>query len=221
MIALKHTTVVLLGLLAAVAGVHLAAQWNGADSLAGPTQWTLVPLLAAALLNETTRPRARLVVLVLAALGFSWLGDTLPRFASGDAEFLVMVGCFLLAQLVYVVSFRPYADRSILHVGRVLLLPYAAVVAALVVLCAPGAGALLVPVLLYGLCLGAMAVLATGVNGLVWTGGSLFLVSDGLIALEAFSERIDVPHSAFWVMLTYVAAQLAIVLGVLGEDHRR
>ena len=35
-------------------------------------------------------------------------------------------------------------------------------------------------------CLGTMAVLATGVNRLTAVGGALFLVSDGLIALDAF-----------------------------------
>lgn len=220
MIGLKHTTIALLGLLAGVAGVHLAAQWHGVDAVAHPTQWALMPVLAAALLNETTRPRSRLLVLTLAALGLSWLGDTVPRFVADDAGFLVMVGCFLVAQVVYIMAFRPYVDRSILHVGRVLLLPYVAVVAVLVVLCAPGAGNLLVPVLVYGLCLGTMAVLATGVNGMVWAGGTFFLVSDGLIALAAFSERVDVPHSSFWVMLTYVIAQLLIVLGVLEKEQQ-
>jgi len=70
-------------------------------------------------------------------------------------------------------------------------------------------------VLAYGLLLGAMAVLATGVNPLVWAGGALFLVSDGLIALNAFAPWWDLPLQGFWVMLTYIAAQLLIVLGVL------
>ena len=45
---------------------------------------------------------------------------------------------------------------------------------------------MLVPVLVYGACLGTMAVLSTGVNRLTAVGGALFLVSDGLIALDAF-----------------------------------
>ncbi|MDN5895681.1 MAG: lysoplasmalogenase, partial [Nocardioides sp.] len=190
-----------------------------AANLAEPTKWLLVPLLAATLLVETSAPRTRLVTTVLVALGLSWLGDVLPQFADGDAAFLIMVGCFLLAQLTFIAAFRPYAGSSILTVGRVLLLPYAAVIVALIVLCAPGAGGLLVPVLIYGACLGAMAVLATGVNGLVWAGGTTFLVSDALIALEAFSDRISVPHNDFAVMLTYVVAQLLIVLGTIEKQR--
>lgn len=215
MFGLRRVTVLLCGALAAVSGVHLAAQWYGESQLSGATQVALVPLLAGAVLTQVRRPHDRFVKWVLLALGSSWLGDTLPRFAGGDTAFLLMVGFFLLAQLAFIAAFKEHVDHSILHVGRMLLLPYATVVGALVVLCAPGAGSLLVPVLAYGLCLGAMAVLATGVNGLVWTGGTVFLVSDGLIAVEAFSDRLDVPHNSFWVMLTYIVAQLLIVLGTM------
>jgi len=77
---------------------------------------------------------------------------------------------------------------------------------------------MLVPVLIYGACLGTMAVLATGVNRLTAIGGAVFLVSDGLIALDAFVSGFDLPAEGFWVMATYVAAQVLIVAGVLLED---
>lgn len=210
-------SVALLGLLSAVTGVHLWAQWFSVDRVADGTQWLLMPMLAGALWLDTRPTRSRLARLTLVALIFSWLGDLLPGFFSGDADFLVMVGCFLLAQVTYIAAFRPYADRSVLHSGRIALAPYVVAVALLVVVCAPGAGVLLVPVLLYGACLGAMAVLATGVNPLVWAGGAVFLVSDALIALDAFSD-VAIAHNAFWVMLTYVVAQVLIVFGV--EAHR-
>ena len=96
-----------------------------------------------------------------------------------------------------------------------LLVPYVAAVAGLVAACAGGAGGLLVPVLVYGALLGTMAVLSTGVNGLTAAGGALFLVSDGLIALDAFASGFALPGHGFWVMATYVAAQALIVAGVL------
>ncbi|KRF13938.1 hypothetical protein ASG90_14095 [Nocardioides sp. Soil797] len=206
--------VLAMGALSAVTGVHLWAQWNDIDRISGPTQPLLMALLALALWTATEAPRATLVRLTLLALGLSWLGDTAPRFASGDTAFLLMIGFFLLAQVAYVRAFLPYADRSVLHVDRIALAPYAVAVVLLVAMCAQGAGAMLVPVLVYGVLLGTMAVLATGVNGFVWAGGATFLVSDGLIALDAFSE-VDVVHNSFWVMLTYVVAQVLIVLGVL------
>lgn len=208
----------LLGILALVTAVHLLAQLAGTDLLADLTQVVLMPLLAGVLWCETSAPRSRLVTLTLVALGFSWLGDTAPKLASGDAGFLVMVGFFLLAQAVYIVAFWPFRHESVLHRRRGLLLVYVAVVVALVAACAGGAGGLLVPVLVYGACLGTMAVLSTGVNRLTALGGALFLVSDGLIALDAFADGFSLPAQGFWVMATYVAAQLLIVLGVLRQS---
>jgi len=72
-------------------------------------------------------------------------------------------------------------------------------------------------VLVYGLCLGTMAVLATGVDRLAWVGGAFFLVSDGLIAIDAFSD-LDLPAHDVSVMATYVVAQLLLVLGIIRRD---
>lgn len=205
-----------------VSVVHLAVQAIGAQAWERPTQALLMPLLAAfAWTAAPWRPRGRLVPLVLVALFFSWLGDTAPALASGDAAFLVMVGFFLVAQAVYIAAFAPWWGRSPLRSSRTLLVPYAVVVAGLVALCAPGAGTLLVPVLVYGLLLGVMAVLAVGVHRWTAVGGALFLLSDGLIALRAFTPGFDLPLSGFWVMLTYAAAQALIVLGVLARDRER
>ncbi|MFJ9557037.1 lysoplasmalogenase family protein [Nocardiopsis sp. NPDC101807] len=207
----------LLALYAALSALHLAVQWHGADDWSRPTQALLMPVLAAVLLAEAARPGARLAALAATALGLSWLGDTAPALASGDTAFLLMVGFFLVAQVVYAVAFAPLRSDSVLHRRRALLVPYAAAVGALTLACAPGAGDLLVPVLLYGLCLGTAAVLATGVHPLAGVGGALFLVSDGLIALRAFVPGFGLPGDGFWVMLTYTAAQALLVLGVLAR----
>ena len=49
-------------------------------------------------------------------------------------------------------------------------------------------------------------------------GGALFLVSDGLIALDAFVDGFGLPAQGFVVMATYLAAQALIVAGVLLEQ---
>lgn len=215
MLVLRRPTRVLVTVLALVVVVHLGALLAGASRLADATQWTLMPLLAAALATQVPTPRGRLVTLTLLALGFSWLGDAAPDLFTGDTAFLVMVGFFLCAQVAYLVAFVPLAARGPLRRRPVLVLPYVGVVVLLVVLCAPGAGSLLVPVLVYGVCLGAMAALSSGVDAVAWAGGALFLVSDGLIALDAFVPSLALPGQGFWVMLTYIAAQVLIVTGVL------
>lgn len=212
---------VLLRIFLALATVHLVWQLTDQSAYARVSQWFLMPVLAAFLLVRTRAAgRSRLLRLTLVALGFSWLGDTAPALASGDTSFLLMVGFFLVAQVVYIVAFWPRRDQSVLGHRRLLVVPYAVAIVGLVLACAPHAGTLLVPVLLYGLLLGAMAVLATGINALVGAGGALFLVSDGLIALEAFAPWWNLPQQSFWVMLTYIGAQLLIVLGVLQVEGR-
>src|SRR5690625_334731 len=148
------------GILAVVALVHLTGQLAGPTLLAHSTQVLLMPALAGVLLAGTTAPRGRLVHLVLVALLFSWLGDSVPRFTTGDTSFLLMVGFFLIAQLVYVVALWPYRHASLLR-RPAALVPYGAFGILIVVLCAPQAGALLPAVAVYAAVIVAMAVLAT------------------------------------------------------------
>lgn len=181
------------------------------------SQWLLMPMLAATLALATTAPRSRLVRTTLLALAFSWLGDTAPSRFDGDTAFLVMIAFFLLAQLAYIVAFLPYAAASVATRPAVVL--YLVAVAGLVVACAPGAGVLLVPALIYGLCLGATAVLSTGLGRGAGAGGALFLLSDAMIALGAFAGWFTPPAEGFWVMLTYIAGQALLVWGVLATDQ--
>lgn len=208
------------GVFAALAAVHLLAQLFGLDAVARPTQWLLMPALAAVLWCATTAPRSRLELLVLVALAFSWVGDTLPALFAGDAAFLAMVGGFLCAQIVYVVAFWPFRGQSVLH-RPVVLAVYVALAVGLIALCLPGApGGMAGAVVVYGVCLAAMAVLATGVHRIAGVGALVFLFSDAMIAFGAFTDWFAPPASGFWVMVTYVVGQALIVVGVLSRGTR-
>jgi uncharacterized membrane protein YhhN len=174
-----------------------------------------MPALALFLVASARQP-TRLVRLTRWALLFSWLGDSVPRLLDGDAAFGAMLGSFLVAQVCYIRAFRPYAGRSVLRVRRGWLAPYAVALVVLLAACVPASGVLAPAVIVYGVCLAAMAVHATGLNPLTWAGGAIFMVSDSLIALDAFDVWTQPGHD-FWVMLTYCAAQLLLVLGVLRE----
>jgi uncharacterized membrane protein YhhN len=222
-----------LAALAAVTAVHLAAQLRGAGAIADATQVILMPLLLLALLAGTTPPRGRLPGLFALGLGLSWMGDALPRFLDGQLQFLVMLGSFLLAQILYAAALWPLRRDSLLGRGtpashsavrraalrRVALLPYLGAAVVIVVLCAPAAGPLLPALVVYASALCTMAVLATGLGVRGVIGGALFVVSDALIALDTFGV-LALPAHAFWVMLTYVGAQVLLVLGVLGRHAR-
>jgi len=206
--------------LAAMTSLHLCAQLAAPRGvLAGVTQMLLMPLVAAVLLAGVRRPLDRLAGIVLMALFFSWLGDTLPGLAGGetDTAFLLMVGCFLLAQIAYVVAFWPDRSRSVLT-RPALVAPYLLTLVVLVALCLEEAGALLVPVVVYGAALTLMALLATGLGRVAGWGGIVFMASDSLIALRAFAD-VELPAHSFWVMLTYVAGQTLLVWGVIGRSQ--
>lgn len=207
-----------LGFLAAVAAVHLGAQVANHAPTAGATQVLLMPAAAVVLVTGTRAPRGPLVRLGLVALFFSWLGDTAPRLVDGDAAFLAMVGFFLVAQVVYAIAFWPYRHRSVLR-RPLLLLPYLAAAVVIGGLCAPTAGALLPAVIVYAIAIVAMAVLATGLGRLAAIGAAVFVVSDSLIALSSFGV-LTVPGHGFWVMATYIAAQLMLVLAIRGAATR-
>ena len=144
----------------------------------------------------------------------------MPVLVGDDAAFLVMVGFFLLAQVGLrrgVRTVRPPLGACTVARSCCCRTPRCS--SALVAACAPGAGSLLVPVAVYGGVLTAMAVLATGLGRLAAIGGAVFLVSDGLIALEAFVPSWDLGGQGFWVMLTYVVGQGLLAAAVVGPQR--
>ncbi|MHA7224689.1 lysoplasmalogenase family protein [Glutamicibacter soli] len=209
---------VFLALLLAVSLIHLVSQLLAPGQLLGEvTQVLLMPMLGGYVLGCTPARRSSLVRLALVAVFFSWLGDSIPRVLHGDPGFLSMVGSFLMAQVFYIVLLRRWWRSSVLR-RPVWLLPYLLVLAGLVVLCAPSADALLVPVVVYGLALVTMAVLSTGTGLKGGLGGAIFFFSDSLIALRSFTD-IDVPAQDFWIMLTYILGQFLLVSAILDKDN--
>lgn len=193
--------------------VHLSGQLTMPNTLlTDATQVMLMPLLGAVLIIGCIKPRSRLVNVVLIALFFSWLGDTVPRFLAGETGFLAMVGLFLVAQIFYIAAFWPLRKNSWMS-KPVAVTPYGLALGALIALCYDGAGSLLVPVVIYGVALAAMAILATGLGKVAAIGGAIFFISDALIALRSFADII-LPAHGFWVMFTYVLGQILLVVAV-------
>ncbi|WP_413454666.1 lysoplasmalogenase family protein [Glutamicibacter sp. FR1] len=200
-----------------VTSAHLLAQlfWLTA-LLADATQILLMPFLAGAVIASITSPRGRLIRLLLAALFFSWVGDALPRFMDGDPAFLAMVGGFLIAQFFYIGALARYWKSSLLRRWW-MLFPYLAAFAVLLVLGSAKAGALLAPVIIYGLALMVMAILSTGPGPVAGSCGAIFFLSDSLIALRSFTD-IGLPYIGFWIILTYVAGQAMISYAASQRD---
>jgi uncharacterized membrane protein YhhN len=196
-----------LGGFGVVAVVDLVAELAGWHSLALACRVLLMPLLAWLCWSAAAR-RTRLVILVLIALGCSWLGDFVGQTV------LVKITFFLLAQVVYIAAFRPYWRLSLIA-RPPLLIAYAIALAALIGFVATAAGPLALPVAVYGASLAVMAVLSTGVSRMTGIGGALFLVSDIVLAVEFFVAPGAIPYAAFVNMALYLPAQLMITTGVL------
>ncbi len=202
-----------------VAGAHLVAQLFGAGTVAAGTQVLLVPALAGWVWSVGLLPaRAASTRVYAGALLLSWLGDALPRLLDGDASFVVMVACFLLAQACFVAAYLLLVRR---WPSLPVMVAYVVVFGVLYVLCAPGAGGLLVLVAGYGLLLVAAGALSSTVSRITGIGGALFVLSDAMIALHRFAPFYQPPQHDFLVMVTYIAAQVLIAYGLLTHWRAR
>ena len=163
----------------------------------------LMPLLAGYLWWSSPPSRLRTVTLV--ALGFSWLGDWL-----GD-PMLVKIIFFLGAQIAYCVALWPGRRRGLLSRPGPLV-AYAVAMIALIGLVAGQAGALWLPIVVYGSSLFLMVALASGISRLTLVGALLFVASDLTIAYGAFLDPAAERNGAL-IMASYLTAQLLLVLG--------
>lgn len=167
----------------------------------------LMPLLAG---YAAARRGPRLLI---AALLCGWLGDVF-LLADADAAFLIGMGGFAAGHLCYLRLFGRARGAPLPA------LLYAAVLAVFIALLWDGLPAgLRLPLTGYSLLLTAMAYRSGVLGRYAATGGALFLLSDALIA-TGIADRPQPPAPDFWVMLTYVAAQLLLTLGVLAPGAK-
>ncbi|WP_326706517.1 lysoplasmalogenase [Streptomyces cyaneofuscatus] len=199
----------LLGAFLVAAAVDLAGLLAGLDTVHLVAKPLLMPLLAA---YAAVRGGPRLLI---AALLFGWGGDV---FLLGDSDlvFLVGMGSFAVGHVCYLTLFgREQARMARTRASLAAGIAYAVVLAVFLVLIWSDLPAeLRVPVAGYSLLLTAMAWRAGVLGRYAAAGGALFLLSDALIA-TGIAEWPRLPAPDFWVMLTYIAAQLLLALGVL------
>ena len=169
----------------------------------------LMPLLTAYLLLSA--PRTRRTTVLVVALFFAWLGDSVP------GPPLVMITFFLGTQIAYCVAFAPQWRRSL--VARPgLLVAYAVPVLVLIFTFGSRAGDLAVPVIIYGALVASMVALASGAGWRCSVGGALFFVSDTVLGYRLFMDPTHRPLVDALVMATYLLGQFLIIAGMI--KHR-
>lgn len=121
------------------------------------------------------------------------------------------MGSFAVGHVCYLTLFGRDRARAPLATGA----GYVLVLVVFLVLIWPDLPAdLRIPLTGYSLLLTAMAWRADVLGPYTAAGGALFLLSDALIA-TGIAEWPQAPAPDFWVMLTYIAAQALLTLGVL------
>lgn len=202
----------------AVSVLHVVLLAVGSP-LAGPTKLLLMPLLAIPVLAATRwlKPPMTLILL-LAALLFSWLGDGAGAFFPAAPELPLMLLFFGIAHVAYILLFARH-----LKVRR---MPWWALIYALwwvtmIAVLGPHTGGLLVAVAVYGVVLGGTAAFSARCHPLVAIGGAFFLASDTLLAFRLFLPDGLPAWSSPAVMLTYTLGQGLIIAGALVTLRKR
>jgi uncharacterized membrane protein YhhN len=194
-----------------LAVVHLIALGAMLPELAGWTKPLLIPALLLAVLAASGRRGGAGIVLVIAALAFSWAGDVLLS-SPGDIGFLLGLAAFFLAHLVYLVAFgSSFRRRRVPLVACLYVLWWLA----FVLLLQPSLGTLLIPVAAYGLMLGASGAVALATNRLTAIGALLFVCSDSLLACRIVLPGFELVQQDLIIMALYLAGQGLIAWGVV------
>ena len=159
---------------------------------------------------------------VMLALVFSWAGDVLLL---SNEMFMGGLAVFFIAHVFYIMAFHNTGSATgtlrLLDALKLLLLG-----AILIWILYPHLGDMLNPVLAYASVLLSMGLWAHKRRGatpqgsfmLVSGGAILFVISDGLIAVNKFV--FAVPGERILVMSTYIAAQYMIIRGLLKHERK-
>lgn len=208
----RHPAIIVFAALAVVHLVLVAADTGLSQSV---TKAFLVPALGVWVV-AVGGPR-----LLVVALFFSWVGDVALEV---DGMFLLGMAGFALAHVCFVTWFvRNGALAGLRRRWWVVLVGLVAWAATITALWGPLGDeepGLRLPILVYSLLLTATAVTAFGVNVLAGVGGALFLLSDTLIALDIAGMSRPEPGGV-WVMVTYLAAQVLLSVGMVHTDRVR
>lgn len=204
---------------AVMAIIHLIGQVLQIPEVHDGTKPFLIPLLAYYFSKNCIK--TPLNKFIYAALFFSWLGDCFLIFVPlNGIFFMVGLGAFLIAQMVYVIININFVEegesRLVFKWPALLFIVYGMAFFSWII---DDLGLLTLPVAIYCAVITLMGVTAVGRLGradkkdalLVIAGAALFILSDSVIAFNKFVSPVEL--SGPIVMLTYLSAQFLLVEG--------
>lgn len=168
-------------------------------------------------------PLAQYDWLLILALIFGWLGDISLMIGREGKWFMLGLGSFLIGHIFYILSFLlSISDITQFPLwGFIYFIPTILTALIFLSMIKGKMGDLQKPTVIYILIITIMSISTTlrlaDVQGtsfyLVWIGSILFMIADGIIALDKFHKEI--PHSRVYVMIPYGLGQFLIVQGIL------
>jgi uncharacterized membrane protein YhhN len=205
---------IFLVILAAVSAVYLVSLFFKKGIVQAVLKCCLVPLILAIYIFGAENILAPIVL----ALVFGWLGDIFLLDISDPRRFKLGIAGFLLGHICYIIAMfnyaRPfYTTVLVVSIAVVIVLGFS-----IVKIARPGKE-MKIPVIAYAAIIMAMAIFAVQVfavqggafGALVLAGSLCFVASDSTLAYVIFRKPSKLGD--FFVMLTYIAAQLLITLG--------
>lgn len=181
----------------------------------------LMPSLIFFIYHQSKGVVTKRTILVVLALIFSWLGDLALMKDGETLYFMLGLGAFMLAQLTYTYVYYQSSFQKPAFQLMPLLPIFTFTIFFLAYMLRNISLDSQIPIVLYAICITAMASMARLRMGLtsnfsfqwVMMGSLLFVVSDSALAIDKFYRPI--PHDSVVIMSTYIAAQVLIVIGIL------
>ena len=173
-------------------------------------------------LSATKGIRSDLIIIIIRALTFSWLGDVVLMFDSFNKNiFLIGLLAFLVAHLIYIRFFSLIRMGERIKLKPVLILLVVVYYSGLIFLLFNDLHELKIPVIVYGFIISTMFLLALHMlfiknkeaGKMMILGALLFIASDSILAINKFYEPFE--YAGIAIMLTYGIAQLLITLGAV------
>lgn len=193
-----------------LADLVLISMENG-NELRFFTKPLLIPIIATIYLSGARQKGFGINPLFFTGLIFSFLGDTFLLF---KWAFLPGLGCFLLAHVLYILSFVKLRKTNLFGA-----LPFILIyLGFLLYFLHPYLKEMEIPVVVYGITISTMAYFSLCTkNTWLISGALLFVISDSLLAINLFVHYTTIMEQI--VMTTYVLAQLSLVYGIISAKR--
>ncbi len=161
--------------------------------------------------------------LLIIALVFGWLGDIFLMLGHEGNWFMLGLGSFLIGHIFYIILYLLINENILMFPlwGLLLLIPLIFLALFFYLRIHGKMEELTIPTIIYIITIFSMSVCASLLLStfnlisflFVYLGPILFMISDGMIALNKFNKPIQ--DSGVYIMFTYGLAQFFIAQGIL------